>query len=355
MTEDLVQVKEQSAHITFTPTQVDLIKTQFCQGASDDELKLFMAVCERRQLDPFAKQIYGIMRWNKAAKKKTLTIQTSIDGFRLIAQRSNQYQGQDGPAWCGPDGKWVEVWLRKEPPRAARVGVMRQGFFQPLYRVAHWNEYAQTNAEGQLTGQWATMPSLMLGKVAEALALRAAFPEELSGIYTNDEMDQAWKPVNVEVKDVSQGEEESGEYEQQLERLLSLYVARIKELNGQRSAAGKAPISFDAATVAQIFGIPEPEADKKYFSHPEGKKPIFQPKSNFVKTIEEALILWYPLLERGDCMKIEDHAAVISIYGARYESLLIGDTESLIHPVAEVKDPKPAGEPAEELDPFADE
>lgn len=189
-----IAVRESSSGIglaVWNQEELEVIRTLICPGASDAELSLFAKVCQRTGLDAFSKQIYGIMRWDNRKKREVLSIQTSIDGFRLTAERSGKYDGQAGPQWCGMDAIWRDVWLEKDPPAAARVGVYRTGWSQPTWAVATWQEYVQTGKEGQPVGMWRTMPANQLAKCAESLALRKGFPQELSGLYSKEEMAQA--------------------------------------------------------------------------------------------------------------------------------------------------------------------
>jgi len=168
--------------LEFTPDQVALIKSQIAPKASDDELALFLYQCKRTGLDPMARQIYAIHRGGK------MTVQTSIDGFRVIAERSGDYAGQDEPVFADieKDGKKVDM--------CCKVTVYRfrgDTRYPAAVGVAYWSEYAQKDFNGNLSGMWAKMPRTMLAKVAEALALRKAYPQDLSGLYTGDEMAQA--------------------------------------------------------------------------------------------------------------------------------------------------------------------
>lgn len=191
-----------TALIEFNEAEVALLKSQIASGATDGQLALFIQVCRQTGLNPFARQIYAVIRKEKqrdGSYEPKMAIQTSIDGYRLLAQRSGEYAGQDGPYWYNPHTReWVDVWLEDFPPAAAKVGVMRKGFTQPIYAVARFESYAvreyNTNTrkyDGELKNLWAKMPELMIAKTAEALALRRAFPAELSGIYTDAEMEQA--------------------------------------------------------------------------------------------------------------------------------------------------------------------
>ncbi len=179
--------------------QIDLLKRTICRGATDDELQLFIQVCSRLRLDAFAKQIHAVKRRQKVDGqwRDAMSFQVGIDGFRLVAERTGKYAGQRPVEWCGKDAVWKSVWLEDAPPAAARATVLRTDFAEPLVVTAHWNEYKQTTTEGALTSMWTKMGVLMLGKVAEALALRKAFPQELSGVYAPEEMAQADHPAET--------------------------------------------------------------------------------------------------------------------------------------------------------------
>jgi phage recombination protein Bet len=169
---------------------VDLVKSQIMgvdqkgNARPDDDLLLFLYVAKRTGLDPLTKQIYAIYRWDSRQGKDKMTIQASIDGMRVVAQRTKGYAGQD-------DVVFDDEKLKQPGKATVTVYKLMGGQRVPFTASARWGEYVQTNSQTKMPIlMWEKMPYLMLGKCAEALALRKAFPNELSGIYAPEEMGQ---------------------------------------------------------------------------------------------------------------------------------------------------------------------
>lgn len=180
----------QKKTMTFSDSQISLIKSMIAPRATDNELQLFLYQAKKTGLDPLTRQIYCIHRKTKDQNTQQwidkMTIQTAIDGFRVIAERSGDYAGQDEPIYTEDiTGKTiisckVTVYrFRGDVRYPAAVG------------VAYWDEYVQKDREGKPMGLWPKMPHVMIAKVAEAVALRKAYPQDLSDIYSEEEMQQA--------------------------------------------------------------------------------------------------------------------------------------------------------------------
>jgi phage recombination protein Bet len=181
---------KQQDKISFSDDQVTLIKKQIAPKATDDELKLFLYQAKRTGLDPLTRQIYCIHRKQKQGEQwvDKMTIQTSIDGFRVIAERSGDYGGQDEPEFIESEsGKIICCKVKVYKFR----GDQR---YQAAVGVAYWEEYVPQAGQDHM---WKKMPHTMISKVAEALGLRKAYPQDLSGLYTTEEMQQADKGTDA--------------------------------------------------------------------------------------------------------------------------------------------------------------
>lgn len=187
--------------MSYSPEQIEAIRANFLVNqktgkfAPHEFVKLFIQTAEQTGLDPFKRHIMASSRNVKVGDnswKEVWGIVTTIDGFRSIAASSGDYEGQGGPYWCGKDGVWVDIWTKPlDELYAAKVEVYRKGCRAPISATARFESYRQTTRDGKLNDIWGKFGDHMTAKCAEALALRKAFPQELGGLYTTDEMAQA--------------------------------------------------------------------------------------------------------------------------------------------------------------------
>lgn len=228
--------------LDFTEEQVKLIKQQLAPNATHGELQMFLHQCKRTGLDPLTRQIYCIHRGGK------MSIQTSIDGFRVIAERSGQYAGQDEPVFTYDGEKIVKcsVTVYKFNSQGQR--------YPAATGVAYWAEYAQNSP------MWTKMKHTMLSKCAEALALRKAFPQDLSGLYTGEEMAQADPVQDTTYEEVP--DELSNEDRDYLHQLLntSTYENKVRQKLSVSISAMRTQAEYEKAKVNLLGNQLPPES-----------------------------------------------------------------------------------------------
>ncbi len=185
----------ENSMMLYAPSEQDqaLVRTTIAKDLDQKEFNLFMAVCKAHGLNPILRQIHPVKY------KGRMVFQVGIDGFRLQAQRSNEYRGQLGPFWCGTDGVWKDVWTSNDPPAVAKVAVFREslkdpntGEYLPIWGIAKFTSFAKwfydkDTKKKHLGEMWAAAPDNQLAKCAEAQAIRKAFPAETSSLFTKDE------------------------------------------------------------------------------------------------------------------------------------------------------------------------
>lgn len=168
MAQDIM--KKADNFLDLSEEKIDLLKRTVCKGATDDELQLFLHVCNRTGLDPFMRQIYSVARGSQR------TIQTGIDGYRLIAERTGKYMPGREPSFAYTEkGELISAtaYIKK---------MASDGTWHEVSASVFFSEYNPGN-----NPMWKKMPHLMLAKCAETLVIRKSFPADLSGIYTEDE------------------------------------------------------------------------------------------------------------------------------------------------------------------------
>ena len=167
--------------------KLEKLVSDFYPNLKGVDKEKFIHIVKETGLDPLRNQIYVVERAKRGPKgwEKSFTAQTSIDGFRLIAERTGKYAPGREPKWnYDKDGNL-------ESATAYVKKMTKDGIWHEVGATAYFDEYAQKMKDGGYTQFWKKMGRLMIAKCAEALALRKAFPDALSGVYTDDEMLQA--------------------------------------------------------------------------------------------------------------------------------------------------------------------
>lgn len=199
----------------FRGPQVALIQ-RMNPDCSPDEFNQFMHVSASLGLDPLRKQIYAFVFNKDNAERRRMSIIVGIDGFRAVAKRSGQYRPDDkAPRFT------FDPEIAKNNPDTNPLGLVSvevtvyqhaQGQWWPVTAIAFWDEFAPLVEDGSWEendrgkryfkgngkwrldpkkDNWRKMPRVMLAKCAEAQAIRRAWPEELSAVYSDEEVDKA--------------------------------------------------------------------------------------------------------------------------------------------------------------------
>jgi phage recombination protein Bet len=190
----------------FEKSALALIRRTVAADTTDDEFNLFISYCKALRLDPRRRQIYALVYSKQNPKKRRMSIIVAIDGFRAIAARSGCYRPDEEE----PRYEFDAALIGKTNPTglvkvSVKVWQFSHGQWHATTAVAYWDEYCPLRDEwieddtgkrcrsGRkvVEGKWAAMPRLMLAKVAEALALRRAWPDDFSGVYSEEEVERS--------------------------------------------------------------------------------------------------------------------------------------------------------------------
>ncbi|HEX4622303.1 MAG TPA: recombinase RecT [Myxococcaceae bacterium] len=291
----------------FSTEEILIIRDTINPDLSPADLSLFVRVCERQHLDVFSQHICAVMRTTDG--KKRMVIQIQIGGLRVRSERTGRYAGRIGPLWCGPDLVWHEVWPDPvNPPFAAKAAVVKlmpDGKPYETWNSSRFQSFAQKKADGSLTKMWLTMGDHMIGKVAEAGAHRAAFPEENGGLYVPEELagadlsstDGLYKPRTAEdVARLSQIEDAA--------RSTTITGARADGgVSAAVAAAGLSPQQQERAELERLYalmppppkGWAKPMFDAWATRKPQGGKSGYElAREAMIAKLEELGIPWAP-------------------------------------------------------------
>lgn len=198
MTQALAKT-ESNVLVRFSEEEQLLIRKTFGPNLTQGEFELFLYTAQAVGLNPLKRQIYAVKRkqWNsqKNAYEERMTIQTGIDGFRAVSSRNQTTIPGREPEFVYGSGGYKNSTKSNPANLISATAYLkvfgRDNQYHEISATAYWDEYVPLKQDGTPQAMWAKMPRTMLAKCAEALLHRKSNPEQLSGIYTTEEMNQA--------------------------------------------------------------------------------------------------------------------------------------------------------------------
>ena len=187
-------------HIELTPATVkQYLVSGDAKNVTDQEVGMFLKLCEGQKLNPFLREAHLVKYGNQAA-----TMIVGKDAFTKRAEANDNYKGTKSGV--------IVVNLNKEiqeregtfylKGREELVGGWARVSFkndkEDVYNTVSLDEYIGRKKDGSVTSMWSTKPATMIRKVALVQALRDAFPSALGQMYVAEEMNiQEELPDNV--------------------------------------------------------------------------------------------------------------------------------------------------------------
>ena len=156
---------------------------------TDQEIIMFLNLCKYQRLNPFLREAYLIKYGNAPA---TLVVGKEV--FTKRARRNKDYAGQQaGIVVLKQDGSMESRIGMLKLPEEELVGgwakVFIENFKEPVEITVPLDEYIGRKKDGDINSQWRGKPATMIRKVALVQALREAFPEDFTGMYSQEEVD----------------------------------------------------------------------------------------------------------------------------------------------------------------------
>lgn len=161
----------------------DDVRMHICPQASAKEVAYFMELCRAQRLNPFLNEAYLVKFQGKPAQ-----IMVAHKALVKRAENHPEYDGMEHGVVVIRDGAVHQEQRGAYYPEAGEV--LLGGWAKVYRKDRRMPIYAERSFKSMNKGQanWKSMPDVMIDKCAQAAAIREAFPDELRGMYVQEEM-----------------------------------------------------------------------------------------------------------------------------------------------------------------------